>query len=169
LATAAAAALADPERVGRSPVTPALADRIVAQIAHESAAARHRRRRLVLTVASIAAAVAALALGLDVARDDARPPPPIDLSGEAGIDGTAALTRRAWGTEVTLEVSGLDEGETYWLWLSDADGDRVTAGSLTGTGGSARVVMASALPADEAHRIWMTDGDDRIVLDAEID
>lgn len=168
-ATVAAVALADPERVGRAAAPPALANRIMEQIALESAATRHRRRRrLGLAVAGIAAAVAVV-LGLVLAGDAPRREPPIELSGETGVDGSAALTERAWGTQVTLEVSGLDEGETYWLWLSDAGGHRVAAGSLTGTGGMARAVLASALPADDARRIWMTDGDDRVVLAAEID
>ena len=167
-AVAAAAALADPERLGRAPVAPALAERIVARVAQESATSA-RRRRLVLAVASVAAAVTAVLLALGLSNDEPTPVTRIELAGDGGVDGTATLTERAWGTEVTLEVSGLDEGEMYWLWLSDADGHRVVAGSLAGTGDQARAVLASALPTDDARRIWMTDGDDRVVLDADVE
>jgi hypothetical protein len=66
-------------------------------------------------------------------------------------------------------VEGLDEGEVYWLWLTGDDGDRIAAGTLMGTGRPAHAVLAAALSADEARRIWMTDADDRVVLDATID
>lgn len=167
-AVADAAALADPERLGAAPVAPALADRIVARVAQESATST-RRRRLVLAAASAAAAVAAVLLGLGLSSDAPDRATRIELAGVRGVDGVATLTERAWGTEVTLEVSGLDEGEMYWLWLSGPDGHRVVAGSLAGTGDQARAVLASALPTDDARRIWMTDGDDRVVLDADVE
>ncbi len=170
-AVAAAAKLADPARLGTSPVAPPLADRIMAKIALESAASarRRRRRRLGVAVSSAAAVTAVVVLGFGLIDDDPAPVTRIELAGVAGVDGSAELTERAWGTEVTLEVSGLDEGEVYWLWLSDADDRRVTAGSLTGTGEPVRAVLSSGLSADDARRIWMTDDDDRVVLDAAFD
>jgi hypothetical protein len=168
-AVADVAALADAGRLGAAPVAPPLADRIVARVAKESATSARRRRRLLLAAASAAAAVIAVLLGLvRTSSDEPDRATPIDLAGVGGVDATATLTERAWGTEVTLEVSGLDQGEMYWLWLSDADGRRVIAGSLTGTGGEASAVLASALPTDDARRIWMTDEDDRVVLDADV-
>jgi len=169
-AAAAAVALADPERLQGITATPALADRIVERVASAAVTIRrHKRKRLVLGVAGAAlAVVAAVALALGLAWHDTDETTRVELAGIDRIEASAALAARPWGTEVTLEVSGLDEDETYWLWLTGADGERVVAGSLTGTGEKTRVVLGSALPADEARRIWMTDEADEVVLDAEI-
>lgn len=169
-AAAAAAALADPEglRVTASP--PTLADRIVDRVAGEAASARRsQRERLLLGVAGAAAAVVvAVALVFGLTRHDGGETLRIELTGADRVEASAVLAARPWGTEVILEVSGLDEGEVYWLWLTDAGGERVAAGSLMGTGERSRVVLGSALPADEARRIWLTDEADEVVLDAEI-
>jgi hypothetical protein len=62
-------------------------------------------------------------------------------------------------------VSGLEEGEMYWLWLTGPDGDRVTSGTFTGTSERLRAVLAAAITADETTRIWLTDESDAIVFD----
>ena len=173
MATADALRLADPDRVGASDSGPFLADVIIERVAEEAAAARRVRRRRVV-FASLAAAAAAvivvvaLAFGFD-SDDDDDSPTTVELAGDAGVTASAALDGRAWGTEITLEVDGLDDGEIYWLWLTGADGERFVAGSLTGTGRTAHAVLASALPAEDARRIWMTDEDDQVVLDATLD
>jgi hypothetical protein len=165
--TAAAVALADPERLHVRPAAPPLADQIVARVAHEAAAGRRRRAGRVLGgVAVAAAAIVAVVVTSSLASDDGdgRDGNRIEFAG----GDTAVLTERAWGTEVTLEVEGFDDGEVYWLWLTDAGGDRVGAGTVRGTGGPLTAVFASAMPTDDARRIWVTDEDDAVVLDAQI-
>jgi predicted anti-sigma-YlaC factor YlaD len=144
-----------------------LPGRILAQMGAETA--RRRRRRVVALAAAIVFVLAGA--GFMVARfggttrsDEAA----IELAGEEGASGTATLTAHAWGTEVALQADGLDAGEVYWLWLTDASGTRVGAGTLTGTGRPMEAVLASALPATEARRIWLTDEHDAVVLDALI-
>ena len=169
---ATAAGLADPERLRVPPGVPALADQIVARVAAEAAAARRRRRGRLVVGAVAAAALVAVAVASALAfvgDDDGDEGRSIELAGSDGADGSAVLVARPWGTEVTLEVSGLDDGEVYWLWLTDEDGDRVVAGTLTGTGHPATAVLSAALPTEEARRIWMTDEDDRVVLDARVE
>jgi anti-sigma factor RsiW len=169
-AAADALGLADPSRIGSTEPAPFLADVIIERVAGEAAEARRTRRRRVL-VPAIAAAVAAIlavtALVAGLTADDA--PAAVELSGAAGASASAVLTDRAWGTEIALDVEGLDDGEMYWLWLTGDDGDRVGAGTLMGTGRPAHAVLAAALPAEDARRIWMTDVDERVVLDAVID
>jgi predicted anti-sigma-YlaC factor YlaD len=168
-ASADALALADPDRLDPPDSGPFLADQIVERVAAESAAGRRRRRRRLAAVAGAlavaAAVVVAVALGTGPRAEDT---PALELAGSDGVTGSAMLTDRPWGTEITLEVEGLDEGHTYWLWLTDDDGDRVVAGSLTGTGDRAHAVLASALASEDARRIWMTDEADRVVLDARL-
>ena len=73
----------------------------------------------------------------------------------------------AWGTQIALEVDGLARraDDVYWLWLSTSDGDRVAAGTFSGDG---HMQMSAALPLDEAARVWVTDADDDVVLDAPV-
>jgi hypothetical protein len=130
--------------------------------------ARRRRRRLIRAAAVAAAAAAVLTVAVVWAGDGEDGRAGIELAGTDGSSGSALLSARPWGTEVILDVTGLDEGEVYWLWLTDAGGQRVTAGTITGTGDAMHAVLASAVPASEAARIWMTDEDDRVVLDAVI-
>lgn len=156
---------ATPEDTTQPPLD--LPGRILAQVGAESA---RRRRRRVLAVAAALVFVLAGA-GFMVARFGGGNPSDaaeIRLTGDQGATGTATLTAHDWGTEVTLRADGLDAGEVYWLWLTDAGGKRVGAGTFTGTGESMDAVLASALPADDARRIWLTDEADAIVLDAVI-
>lgn len=157
---------ADPDRLSAPPPDPRLGERVVARIA---AAERGRRRRRWTRVAAGAAAAAVLvvvAIVATTATDGDDDVVRVELAGQ--LNGDAALEPHDWGTEVTLEVRGMDRDEVYWLWLSDDDGDRVVAGTLTGVDGTATAVLTSALPLDEARRIWMTDEDDAVVLDALI-
>ena len=82
--------------------------------------------------------------------------------------GAPTSRRRPAGTQVRLNATGLDDGDWYWLWLTGDDGERVAAGTFRGTGDDVDVTLTAALPLDVARRIWVTDKDDEIVLDARI-
>lgn len=165
-AVADAVALADIEHLVQGAVDPAVGERVVARIAEERRAAARRRRVLALAGAAVIAALIGVALG--VGRQDRAGPTGerVDLAGPAGATGSATLIPRAWGTEVSLTVDGLGEGEVYWLWLSTDEGERVVAGTLTGTGATMTAVLAAALPTEDAVRVWMTDDDEGVVLDS---
>lgn len=139
--------------------------RILGQVGAETA---RRRRRRVLAAAAVIVFLLAGA-GFMVARHGGpATEAAIPLTGPEGTSGSATLVAHDWGTEIGLTAEGLHDGEVYWLWLTDAGGERVGAGTVTGTGGSMRAVLASALPAADARRIWLTDADDTVVLDAFI-
>lgn len=162
---ASALSLTDVDRLHVGAPDPDLESRIVQRIASEAKAAR--RQRWFRAAAGTAAAVLLLAaVVVNVGRDEGRQ---VVLAAGEGAQASAALLDRPWGTEIRLEVTGLDADEVYWLWLSDAEGERVAAGTMRGTDGEATAALASALPLDEARRIWMTDEDDEVVLDARID
>jgi hypothetical protein len=141
--------------------------RILAQVGAEAARRQHRR------IGAIAAAIVLVLAGAGfmVARFGGGPASDateIELTGEQGATGTATLEAHAWGTEVGFEAEGLEAGEVYWLWLTDAGGQRVGAGTFVGTDGAMQAVLASALPTADARRIWLTDEADVVVLDATI-
>ena len=62
-------------------------------------------------------------------------------------------------------MSGLHNGDYYWLWLTGEDGDRIAAGTLRGTSGPVDVTMTAAIPLADTRRIWMTDDHNQVVLD----
>lgn len=110
---------------------------------------RHRRGRR-LRVAGLAAAavvvVAGVGLGPGLLSDQ---PAGVVLSGEAGAAGQARLAGETWGTAVRLEVSGLDPGVVYGVWLARADGTRSSAGTFRpGDDGAAQLSLSVGLPLD---------------------
>ena len=80
-----------------------------------------------------------------LARDLATPAEPpaapveaISLQATPGVTATGGLINHTWGTELLLDVTGLEAGATYVVDYRLADGSTVTAGSLLGV---ADVVM----------------------------
>lgn len=158
----------DVDRLGEPELaSTALRDRIMGAVGAE--AARRRRSRRLLTLAAAVAVVVVATAGFLIAvtrgsegRADAQE---VALHGASGAYGEAALTSKGWGTEVTLTAEGLHEGEVYWLWLTGDDGDRIAAGTFSGTGSEIKAVLASAIELDQCRRVWITDSADAVVLD----
>jgi hypothetical protein len=90
----------------------------------------------------------------------------VDFPTAANVSAHATLRDREVGTEVDLDVAGLPDDGYYWLWLTGDDGDRVAAGTFRGGSHAENVTMTAAIPLAEARRIWVTDADDAVVLDA---
>jgi len=104
--------------------------------------ARSPRRRMLLT-GGIAAGVGGLAgyLARDLTAPDVPPTAPVEaisLQASEGVTATGGLINHTWGTELLLDVSGLEAGTTYVVDYRLADGSTVVAGSLLGV---ADVVM----------------------------
>jgi predicted anti-sigma-YlaC factor YlaD len=165
--------LAEPAHVTGTIEPPAaLESRVRERVAAEMRErARRRRRRWISTTAAATAVAAGLVFALALlsgdggGADDRRVV--FEANGETA--GTAVLHARAAGTEIRLDGNGFDRGDTYWLWLTGADGERVAAGTFRGTGEPVSLTMTAALPLDAARRVWVTDDQDAIVLDAHLD
>ncbi len=151
-----------------------LGERVLGSLAFARADERRQRRRRIgvvvgTVVAAAAAVVGLLVVGASVnspSHDDDRT---IDFAVEPdGVDATATLHNEEYGTEVKLLIDGLNDGEWYWLWLTDDEGDRVSAGTFRASGEHFTADMTSALPLRHARRIWVTDADDRVVFDSPI-
>jgi Anti-sigma-K factor rskA/Putative zinc-finger len=168
---AAALPLVDPARItgGLLQPPPALAERVLDRVAAERSARRRRTRYRVVRFGAAAAAIAAALVALVVLVPSGRSPGThVEFSSASGITAAATLRSRASGTEVAFRVSGLHEGEYYWLWLTGDDHDRVGAGTFRGTAAPANLVMTAALPLNEARRIWVTDEHNQVVLDQRL-
>lgn len=160
--------LADVERLLGDEREPShvLGEQVLARLA--SARVEARRRRLGRVVAAAAVALLVVAAGVAVvARGDDSGGVEVALTGTEA-SATVELRELAAGTEVRLLASGLDDGDWYWLWVTDANGRRVPAGTFRGTGGELDVTTTAALALDDTRRVWVTDADDEVVLDARL-
>jgi anti-sigma factor RsiW len=160
------------ENVTSAPAEPsrALADRVFERVAHEREVKRGRRARRVLVgagaFASAAAAVVAVVLFVGVGAPAGGTT--VVLTSTAGASGRATLHAEALGTEVDVKVSGLHPGHYYWFWVTGDDGHRIPAGTFSGSKQSTEVHLMSAVPLAEARRIWVTDDQRNVVLDAKV-
>jgi hypothetical protein len=100
---------------------------------------RDRRRRRALGVASVAAAAVVAVLGVQAVSDDQpAAPEPVAVAPSAqaqGSDGGVVLDvdlwRRAWGTAVHVDVSGVPGGSRCSLVAVGVDGTREVAATWT--------------------------------------
>jgi anti-sigma factor RsiW len=148
-----------------------LGGRVTARVAEERVASHHRRtRRIGISVGALVAIAAVVtAIVLAVGGSTGSPAEEIVMKGPRGATATAMLSEQAVGTAIDVELSGLDPHEYYWLWLTGNDDDhRMSAGTFTGSLEPSEIRLSAALSLDKARRIWVTDEDDKIVLDARI-
>jgi hypothetical protein len=171
--TAALLPLADHRRIDSQPVPPPdLGERIQQKVREDRRAQRARiTRRRLTTVLAAAAAIVVLAVAAILIVDRDRGPTLQAFSDAVpGVDGSFALEANDQGTAVLFEHRGLDPDETYWLWLTDESGRRMSAGTFHGgASDTTRITLQSALPEDQAVRIWVTDTADDVVLDSQIE
>jgi hypothetical protein len=143
-----------------------LGQRVLARVAEERAVRRRRHRRSVAIGAAIVAAAAAVMIALALTLPSDSPSGTrVAFPETDGVRAHAILRGRAAGTEVAFHGEGLRAGEAYWLWLTGEDGDRIGAGTFRGTARPVDVTLTAAIPLRDTVRLWVTDEDDRIVLD----
>jgi hypothetical protein len=162
---------AEPWQVVRDDAPPPdLAERIVARVATERR--RGGARRAVAGMAAVAAVVA-LAVAVD-ARDEPSPSagePVTFVRVAPGVVAEASVAADGAGSRVELTARGLEPKLTYALWLTPPGGgyrERVAAGTFRADeGGQVDVTLHSALPADDAARVWATTPDGKVAMDTE--
>ncbi|MFI9030027.1 anti-sigma factor domain-containing protein [Streptomyces sp. NPDC053560] len=167
---AAALGQADPDRVAEpSPAPPAsLQTAIFTEIA--KARTQSRRPRALM----LAAAVLAVCLGAGavVAHEVASPGGrPVSFTSQpTGVQASAAVEGKGWGTMVHLDIAGLPQGKRYMVWLEQRDGSRMPAGSFI-AGGTRTMSMqlAVGLPMTDAMALGIsTPTDQRPLLRAPL-
>jgi anti-sigma factor RsiW len=152
----------------------ALGARVLERLARERAEVHSRRVRRTFvgagSLATVAAAVIALVLVIGNGGGTGPAGTRVVLPAVGGERATATATLRAKdaGTEVEMHVTGLHRGDYYWLWVTDGGGHRLPAGTFQGSDHPLTMRLTAAMPLSEARRIWVTDGDDKVVLDAPV-
>jgi hypothetical protein len=153
--------------VAEPPIT--LGRQVLGRVSAERAARRVRLRRRVALAAATATAIAAAIIALVLVVPSNSPAGThVVFASRVGVSAAATLRARDAGTEVSFHVSGLRDGDYYWLWLTGADEHRIAAGTFQGTTKPSNLVMTAAIPLSEARRIWVTDAHDRVVLDERL-
>ena len=154
--------LADPARLGTAPEPSAgLARRISAGIAAERRSARRRHRfRVGFALGTAAAAAAALAI-LVLPGGEAEPTEQVDFASlPPGMQISAALEPRPFGTQIRMHVSGVRSGTLCRVYLRRPDGARVAAGTFRYRyGGDSEATMSSALDLSRARAVVVRAGD----------
>ena len=146
-----------------------LGRQVLGRVAAERSARRVRVRRRLALAAATATAIAAAIIALVLVVPSSSPGGThVVFASRVGVSAAATLRARDAGTEVSFHVSGLREGDYYWLWLTGADEHRIGAGTFRGTTKTSNLVMTAAIPLSEARRIWVTDAKDRVVLDERL-
>jgi len=164
--------LADPDRVRSSALEPpaVLAQRVRDRVAVERARDRSRTRRRWFAGAGAVAAVAAAIMAVVLVVSSSSPSSThVVFPKTDGVTASATLRDHAAGTEISFHVRGLDDPEYYWLWLTGDNGHRIAAGSFRGQPRELNLTMTTAIPVDKARRIWVTDSENKVVLDARLE
>ena len=150
----------------------ALAAHVIERVARERGEMHSRRLRRAFVgtgaFASVAAAIVAVVLVIGPGGGDAGTRVVLPAVGRERATATATLRSKAAGTEVEMQVAGLHNGDYYWLWITDENGKRLGAGTFQGKDHPVKSRFTAAMPLSEARRIWVTDDNDQVVLDAPV-
>ena len=170
---AAALSAADPDRLTEPAPRPSstLPDAIFGAVDRERG--RKRYHRIVVAAAAVVIAVGLVAGGFFLRGGTSTAPPgqPVAFTVlAAGVDASARVENRAWGTGISLDVAGLPQGRTYNVWLQRSDGSRMNAGSfIAGGDKTMSMQLAVGLPMSDATMLGVSaPGDDRTLLQAPL-
>lgn len=168
--TAGLLASADPSRVGAPRLS--APRHLEAALFNQVQAERHRkavrsRVRVLLAVAALLVVVAGVGTqsrGSVPARGEQ-----VALSGAPGIEATARLEDKPWGTQITLEVAGLRPDGIHVVWLEDAGGTRTPAGTFMAVGDKRlTVTLATAAHKGQAIALGVSDTTGHTLLRASL-
>jgi len=153
--------LADPESFATEPQPPpALADKVVSAVHTERRTQRRRRFRLGLAVGGATAAVTVALLVFFAFPGEESRGRHVDFGSlPAGVEISARLEPRPFGTEVHVYVKGARPGTLCRVFLRGPDGARLSAGSFRyRKGDDSNAILSSALALRRAEALGVRVG-----------
>jgi anti-sigma factor RsiW len=152
---------------------PARAARIDDSARQEVTALRRHARmwRLAAMASAAAAMILAIVLVSPGPHGPAEPvPQSASVVSSVASSAEVSVSARAWGTEITLAITGLPTRESYQLWAVGTDGEWTNAATWSPTPtGVVRLTGASRTPTDRLDRILITSTDiSDVLLDASL-
>jgi hypothetical protein len=163
--------LADLTRLDTRVQPPAhLLDDVLARIQAERRAGSRVRRRSFLAGVGVAAIIALLLTIALVVRPTGGDGEVVPLaSARRGVTGEAMIHRDTDNTWVELTASGLEEGETYGLWLEEAGTkERFRLGTFTAIEGDVYISLYSTLSRERAAAVGVSTTDGAVVMQAAL-
>lgn len=164
----------DPSLAEAEP-SPGLEERILA--ATDTGDPRRRTRRRFAAGLTAAVLVATLAVAVFVVLPTDTGPPGLgdveEISfsvapGDVAVDG--AVVAHTWGTEVILEMEGLEDGEIYTVAVEREDGEPASAGTFIGDADlPVECILNGAVLREDAQAVSVTDSDGDVVLYSELE
>jgi len=168
----------------RAPRPTAHADQDETVVALRPRAARRRegwRKEGLPVLAGTAAAAFVLLVGglvngltqqrdpLDAAQAQESGPPPVAFTrAPAGVTGTAQVRDWGWGSQIEVQISGLQGDRPHTVWLEQPGGARVPAGSFTPNGGDLTMTFGAGVTVAGSTALGVSDPDGATVLRAEL-
>ncbi|HVC69419.1 MAG TPA: zf-HC2 domain-containing protein [Acidimicrobiales bacterium] len=159
---------ADPSHLGGHEVPFALQGAVFGRLADDARHEKRGRRVRYGLVAAAAASVAAVALVFGLSGSPGGSGPgqsTVALHGSNGVQASAQLTTKPWGTAVHIEESGQRGGQDLSVSMRTSNGSWWAAGTYrTVTGRTVRVDLACAVPASKITEIWVRNRAGQTVL-----
>ena len=131
---------------------------------HDSAVHGRTKRRLVAAAAVVVLGVAGVLGWLDLRQPAADTRTWTATNGVDGIDTTAALTSRGWGTDIELRMTDLKPGEHCKLIVHGREGTTEIAGWWATTGTyKADVPASTSIPLQDIDRLEVVTAGDTVL------
>lgn len=156
--------------------SPGLEERVLAAT-EDPRDQRRTRRRFAAGLAAAAVLVATLAVAVFVDLPVDTGPPGLgdveeisftEVPDDVTVDGS--VVAHTWGTEVILEMEGLEDGELYTAEVEREDGDPASAGTFIGDGDLlVECILNGAVLREDAQAVSVTDSDGEVVLYSELE
>lgn len=167
LGSAAALADAAPDRIDQ--VAPALLSGIGSVLARVAADQRRGRIRAARLTAIAAALLVVVGLAVTTRSNGPSGEQVAFAATSSGVEASARLQARPWGTIITLTAAGLEPGIVHHVWLEAPDGTRTPAGTFTAVRGRTIVVqLAAGVPLGSERGIGVSGAASATVLHADL-
>jgi hypothetical protein len=142
----------------------ALCDQLIAR-----AAARRRRRNRHRVIGVSAVVLACVATGVTIAHQQPGTPNSETVSATDAtthVHASATLTARSWGTQISLQLSGVAWAQRCELVVSSTDGQRDTAATwVANYQASLDITGTTAIPTDHIRHLDVVTMDGRALVD----
>ena len=156
---------ADPGHLGGHEVPFELQSAVFGRLQSDARHDRRARRVRYALGGAVAASLAAVALVVGLSGSPGTHGTTVALHGSHGVEASAVLTSKPWGTAIRLEEAGQAGGQDLSVSMRSTKGSWWAAGTYrTVTGRTVQVELTCAVPASKITEIWVRNKAGQTVL-----
>jgi hypothetical protein len=156
---------ADPGHLGGHEVPLELQSAVFGRLQSDARHDRRARRVRYALGGAVAASLAAVALVVGLSGSPGTHGTTVALHGSHGVEASAVLTSKPWGTAIRLEEAGQAGGQDLSVSMRNTKGSWWAAGTYrTVTGRTVQVELTCAVPASKITEIWVRNKAGQTVL-----